>query len=559
MSSKSRLRVAVLCDGPRICGLGHEIITELQADARIEFPLVVRTVSPGKPDRPVLARLGGLWREAAWRCANKIDRLVSNPFRRRNVAYVGHDVDAGHPLAALLPDAHHTEVRRLGAQESTAPGFDPGDIAAIRSHDLDVILCFGARPPAGGIPAASRHGVWYFRYTANPATEGQPPGFWEWYDGAGDTVAALEALGGEPEERIVIAEASYRTFLPSGNENLRRVRDASSMLMLDALRHLADHGAPPKAPESLHEPGRPRPAPGPGVCVAAVLKSLWRTAAFFTERYATQPQWRLLVHEGPLGSVPLSQFHEFTPPRDRFWADPFLLTEDGRHFIFFEDFLYSEQRGLISMIEHKDGEIRDYREIIDVPYHLSFPFIFRHEGRIYMLPESHKNNTIELWACKAFPHEWEKSHVLMDGVQAVDTVLFENDGRWWMFTRLRRARQANISEIHIFYSNHPLSTDWRAHPLNPVVRNARVARMAGRVFRDSDGRIIRCAQDNRFRYGSGIVFCEVTKLTPEAYEERIVDEIRPDWDRRVLGAHHFDSDGQFTVIDANFQGSRFRL
>ena len=258
----------------------------------------------------------------------------------------------------------------------------------------------------------------------------------------------------------------------------------------------------------------------------------------------------------PPGSVPISDFRTLVSPHDRYWADPFLVSRDGSHFIFVEDFRYADRKGRISVLEFKDGKIRDYQEIIDTPYHLSFPFIFEHDENLYMIPESSQNNSIDVWSCEKFPYSWRKSHVLMDNVAAVDTVLFEDGNTWWMFTNLRRIKQENLAELHIFYSDHPLSSEWRPHPLNPVVREARNARMAGRVFRTNDGRIIRCAQDNRFRYGYGIVFCEVTCLTQDSYDERIVEELKPLWDRNVVGCHHLDGNSKLTVIDAEFRSVR---
>ena len=91
-------------------------------------------------------------------------------------------------------------------------------------------------------------------------------------------------------------------------------------------------------------------------------------------------------------------------PKDRFYADPFLIERDGKTFIFLEDLRYSEGRALISCCElDADGTPGPVFEVLRRPYHLSYPFLFEENGEIYMIPETKSNRTVELYRATKFP------------------------------------------------------------------------------------------------------------------------------------------------------------
>src|SRR5207248_6466832 len=82
------------------------------------------------------------------------------------------------------------------------------------------------------------------------------------------------------------------------------------------------------------------------------LKQRWLTA-----------HWRLAIRNGGR-SIPdsdttpdLTRFRWIESPKGRFYADPFLTTVGGRHWLFFEDFDYAANRGRICCAEILSGMI----------------------------------------------------------------------------------------------------------------------------------------------------------------------------------------------------------
>ncbi len=72
--------------------------------------------------------------------------------------------------------------------------------------------------------------------------------------------------------------------------------------------------------------------------------------------------------------------------RKRYYADPFLFTHNGRKWLFVEEYDYQTENGIISCAA-VDGNKSIYlpRALVR-PYHLSYPFVFGHQGEIYMVP-----------------------------------------------------------------------------------------------------------------------------------------------------------------------------
>ncbi len=194
------------------------------------------------------------------------------------------------------------------------------------------------------------------------------------------------------------------------------------------------------------------------------------------------------------------------------------------------------------------GGLRYAGPVLKTPYHLSFPFVFEHQGQLYMCPETHEANRIELWRCAAWPLEWRFEKVLLDGVRACDSMLVERGGRWWLLTNLERDGAGDYCrELHAFHADSPLAARWTPHAANPVVCGASRARNAGLLQRD--GSLYRLAQAQGFDgYGRALKLFEITQLSQQGYQERQVAALEPQGG--LLGIHHLSACEGMVVFDA---------
>ncbi len=257
----------------------------------------------------------------------------------------------------------------------------------------------------------------------------------------------------------------------------------------------------------------------------------------------------------------LSSYNIIKRPKGKFWADPFVVADRDKYFLFVEEFVYRKNKAHISVLElDQTGKILGTKKVLERPYHLSYPFIFKKDDNYYMIPETSQNMTIELYKCTEFPSGWEFVQNLMEGITATDTTLFYHDNIWWLFTTVDRTNgiSGGSTELFLFYSDDPFKGEWRAHPLNPVVSDESNARCAGSLF-VRDGIIFRPSQDCSVRYGRALNVNHVIKLSTDEYKEVRTQVLLPDWDRKLRGIHTLNSEGYMTILDVYNFHSRFSI
>ena len=217
------------------------------------------------------------------------------------------------------------------------------------------------------------------------------------------------------------------------------------------------------------------------------------------------------LHE-PDGSVnPVFGAAQVTDMRTDFTADVFAIEKDGRSYLFFEAFDRDTSTGAIAYASSADRLHWEYgRVVLREPFHLSYPFVFEHDGSYYMIPETRKAGGILLYRARAFPEGWEFQKELVHGNFA-DSTLFQYENRWWLFSVEGSYRLA------IHYADD-LFGPWRAHARSPFSRDGSKSRPGGRMVLWK-GKPVRFAQDSTGGYGHQLRAFVIDTLTPDAYAE----------------------------------------
>ncbi len=434
--------------------------------------------------------------------------------------------------------------------------FRPQDVQRIREAKLDVLLRFGFRIVKGDVLEAAPYGMWSLHHDDNRSYRGGPALFWEIYEGNPESGTILQVLTEALDGGKVLYRSMGATNFASLYKNRRATYWKSAEFMMRRLADLHRDGwGSLQALDTYSE----QSTYARGIYRRPTNRQMLR---FLAKTYSYRFRQKLL---SPLDEKWVLAFRRrgsddrFTivhPPADRFYADPFLAEQDGRTFVFFEDYSYRDRKGTIAVAELRANGMGEPQTVIAGPDHLSYPSLFQWRGDWFMLPETGARRRVEIWRARQFPHEWTLETVALDGVDACDATVWQQDGLWWMFVTLCVAGGPRADEVSLFYADTPAGP-WHPHRANPVVSDAAHARPAGALYRDGDA-VIRPSQDARGGYGQAITLNRIDRLTPREYRETPVGSIEPTWHPRVRGTHTIARSSTFEVIDGRLLQFRRR-
>ena len=168
--------------------------------------------------------------------------------------------------------------------------------------------------------------------------------------------------------------------------------------------------------------------------------------------------------------------------------------------------------------------------------------MFRHDGQIWMMPESWANRTLEIYRADPFPYRWTLDRVLLADVEMSDATSFAWRGDWWLTAATKEPGTSTWDCLSLFSGPGPLGP-WSPSSDGPALVDASAARPAGHLF-SRDGELWRPAQDCSGGYGSGLALCRVDELGPGKFRQTAMRRFMPPG-----GMHTFNATDRFIVID----------
>ncbi len=396
--------------------------------------------------------------------------------------------------------------------------------------DADVVLDLTGAEPVTQPPG----GVWRFRFGTDDGTAGIP--FVREIAGGANAVGIeLVRHTDAREETLRSGRFPVTRWHPS---TLRTALFEAAAWPALAVAALRDGVQLPVAPSTAAAARGATSARERLRFAGALARHLWNYAS---ETLLETVEWNVGFVTGDarvlLGSAPLDVRWMPRPAPRTFIADPFLVERDGRRVLLVEDYDYARDRGVIDALElGPDNTVVHREHIIDGPAHVSYPYPVEIDGDLYLVPESSAGGGLAMYRCVEFPFRWQHEPFTFPVCDAVDTTIFEHDGRWWaLFTR---ASKDSTTALYAYHAASPRGP-WTAHALNPIVVDVTSARPAGRPF-EVDGALYRPGQDCSRSYGGGLAIARIDELSPTAYRETVV---------RRIDAHGFGRycDGVHTV------------
>jgi hypothetical protein len=431
--------------------------------------------------------------------------------------------------------------------------FCDDDIRQIREFDLDFILRFGFNIIRGDILDVPKYGVWSFHHGDETKYRGSPPAFWEIYDGDPVTGAILQRLTNRLAGGVVLKKGFFPTTNYSYASSLNRVLTDSAVWPAQVCTDIRNGNAQylMHQPRKVNAPIHKNPTNRQLIIFVVIT---WRNLIMkLLQLFLRHEEWNIGVADVPITSfvnartLPKIRWLR-SRTQGRYVADPFGVVDGNESIILCEEFDYWTSRGIISKLAGQDAaSIGACGTVFSMEHHLSYPYLLRHEGELYCIPETSEARHVKLYKATPPLLRWEEVATLLSDFAAVDSTVIYHTGRWWLFCT--NADDGRQDKLFLWHSESLLGP-WQPHVCNPVKIDIRSARPAGTPF-VYNGNLYRPAQDCSVTYGGRVSLNCVTKLTTTAFEETVCNTIGPDVDGiYVDGMHTLSQLGEAkTLVD----------
>ena len=424
--------------------------------------------------------------------------------------------------------------------------FSNNDMKKVKDLNLDLVLQIDIQKNIKNIIDISRLGAIKLIFG-----NAYPTGFWEVYYKKNSTSFRIERVNKENEDAVIIFEGEFQTqFFYSLNQAFLFTK--SNYYLKEVLKKISLNKSLPEISEI--------PIPNNSL---VKKPNLWNYFFYLTSisfmllkkifrKYVQKKRarWEIAFSQQNWKSIEFSKSTKIKNPKGCFLADPFVFNKFSKDYCFVEEFNYRDEKACIAVYELYKKTYSRLGVAINEPFHLSFPYVFEFEDKVYMCPETSQNKDIRLYESTKFPMEWSLSKILMSNVDAADTMIFKYNDIWWMFTNLDFSNIGDhASELSIFYSETgPITNNWIAHQHNPVIINSNKARNAGLLIKENI--LYRVSQAQGFDlYGEKFSVNRILQLDKYSYKEEKFFSVKPDFFANIVGTHHFHANKNYTVFD----------
>ena len=239
-----------------------------------------------------------------------------------------------------------------------------------------------------------------------------------------------------------------------------------------------------------------------------------------------------------------------TKSLEKFYADPFLVNSKENNIkILFEEYKFNEEYGKISLLTLNNNFKKiNSKTLLDTQVHLSYPFVFVDNDKIYIFPESAQNGKL---SCYEYDEINERINFIKDifHIPLLDATILKYNNKYWIFGTLG-SNNSNYS-LNIYYSDN-LFGPYNAHEGNPVKTGLDGIRPAGNFIQNS-GNIFRPTQNCKNKYGESITINKLMLLNEKEFSEELYMKVEINnankCNKGIHSIHTFNIKNELIVID----------
>lgn len=469
------------------------------------------------------------------------------------------------PLPQMLT---HLPVKRCRVKRHRfSQYFLNEDVQEIKDFNLDFILRFGFSIIRGDILYVARYGIWSYHHADERVIRGGPIGFWELYLKHSMQGVILQKLTNHLDGGVILKKRFYRMIRHNYRLHVNTILMDCVDMPVQVCRDIIN--------ETAHYFDD---KPSASIAPVYTYPSIFQLCFFFLQRLTDRmhlyyqklfkfERWSIavsktgvpqLITTGTVGNIKFVMQHAHS---HCYFADPFILKKENHTLcLIFEYYDYTKHKANLAtaeihLQEDKQYSVNSLNVLTDSNVHRSFPCVWSDGEKVYVIPEQISLHRVDMYEWHATEGRLTLKYQLLD-IPLVDPAFFYYNGYYWLMGS--PAGYHSNDKLYIFYSTN-IEGPYEAHHQNPVVVDARRARMAGQVIQHEE-HFIRPAQDCHQEYGKAIsLFC-ITKLSPAEYEEEYMMTIHiPKHHAFASGFHTIHLYDDICVFDGKSYVFSFRL
>ena len=206
-------------------------------------------------------------------------------------------------------------------------------------------------------------------------------------------------------------------------------------------------------------------------------------------------------------------------PTPQLMADPFIVQDANEYYIFYEEFqgFKPSSNAVISCLHREDGGWKRMGVVLQMPYHLSFPNVFKYRGEWYMIPEAANSGGLQIFKAIDFPMKWEKVATALVGHRCIDNLVYQQNDTLFLF--------AYEGGLRIYYTLNLLEVDaWKEHPKSPIA----IDRLAGGILKVDD-KLYFYTQSSNEGYGTGVMCHCIDDISTVTFSEHTLQQNPTVW------------------------------
>ena len=229
-------------------------------------------------------------------------------------------------------------------------------------------------------------------------------------------------------------------------------------------------------------------------------------------------------------------------------ADPFVLKDTDTSIVLFaEQMVASKNKGKIVrvIVDKTNYKITSIVDLLELDTHLSFPIIYRENGKVYVYPENYESGSLKIYEYNEVTSKLDNPRTIIDE-PLLDTQIVKISGVYYAFGVKHSSGKLDDTKVLYIYKSDNLFGPY--FQVQVIENNLCEERGAGEIFIHGS-MLLRPAQCCESDYGKCVILYDLVK-EDNNFREIEIQRILP-CSLYPEGLHTYSKYNTISVIDSN--------